>query len=116
VPSPVPPQQGRSNYVDGDRAGAALAFEERVTVLGTRWGLGLGVGLQRILARTERKSAAAANPVMDEFPESVDLSSGKPLADAVGFQSNNPGYPGYASEGWLFTFGASIRTLPGETQ
>jgi hypothetical protein len=52
--------------------------------------------------------------VVDEFPESVDLMTGETLADAVGFQSNNPGYPGYASEGWLFTFGASIRTVSPE--
>jgi hypothetical protein len=114
APSPVPPQQGRTNYVDGDRAGLSATFEERVSFLGQRWGLGLGAGLQRILPRTERKSAAAPNPVVDEFPESVDLMTGETLADAVGFQSNNPGYPGYASEGWLFTFGASIRTVSPE--
>jgi hypothetical protein len=116
TPSPVPPQQGRTNYVDGDRAGVAASWEERVTFLGQRWGLGLGVGVQRVLPRSERKSAAAADPVFDEFPDSVDLATGQPIADAVGFQSNNPGYPGYDSQGWLFTFGTSIRTLPAETK
>lgn len=110
TPSPVPAQEGRSNYVDDDRVGAALTVAYRV-----RWGkrevvLSAGVTGQRLLPRHVRKSPGAADPVVDEFPDSVDATSGAPIAASHGLQTNNPGYPGFSSEGWIWSSTVGVRT------
>jgi len=55
------------------------------------------------------KRADAAHPVLDEFPDSVDLRTNESIAASAGLQTNNPGYPGFSSEGWLMGIGVSAR-------
>lgn len=107
-PSPVPDQVGRTNYVDNDRVGGALTY-------GVTWSLGqveletgLHLQLHRLLRRSVQKSVRATHPVLDEFPDAVDGRTGEPIADSAGLQTNNPGYPGFSSEGWLFGGGVSL--------
>ena len=39
---------------------------------------------------------------MDEVPDdAVDGQLGDPIAGRDGLQTNNPGFPGFGSEGWL---------------
>jgi hypothetical protein len=45
---------------------------------------------------------------VDEFPSSIDGRTGVPIPQSAGLQTNNPGYPGFSSEGWLFGAGVSI--------
>lgn len=111
APSPVPPQNGRTNYVDNDRAGGALGYAGRFTIAGLALEAGAQVQLHRLLPRSETKSSAARHPVLDEFPDSVDARTGAPIAESAGLQTNNPGYPGYRSDGWLWTAGLSLSML-----
>jgi hypothetical protein len=115
-PSPVPLQTGRTSYVDNDRlgfdGGADWAFE--------LWGTSLRVGaqlqVQRLLPRYQTKLTPPTSPdgfdhypalVADEVPDSAILD-GQPLAGAQGLQTNNPGWPGFGSEGWLLGGGLNL--------
>ena len=65
---------------------------------------------QLLLTREVQKRADAANPVLDEVPdEAVDRVTGMPLEGAAGLQTNNPGYPGFSSGGWLAGAGFALR-------
>lgn len=110
TPSPVPDQTGRSNYVDNARLGANLSFETPVTLLGADFGVAAFLHGQLLLTREVQKRADAANPVLDEVPdEAVDRVTGMPLEGAAGLQTNNPGYPGFSSGGWLAGAGFALR-------
>lgn len=110
TPSPVPDQIGRSNYVDNSRLGAGVSFETPVTLLGAGFGVAVFLQGQLFLARAVQKSAAAPSPVFDELPDNaVDLASGDPIEGAAGLQTNNPGYPGFESRGWMAGVGFALR-------
>ncbi|HVU03238.1 MAG TPA: hypothetical protein VHE30_15865 [Polyangiaceae bacterium] len=97
-PSPVPLQTGRTNYVDNDRAGLTLGGEYEVKVLNHRLRFGVGAQAQRLFPRYQAKNDAL---IVDEFPDgSVDRDL-KPIPGSRGLQTNNPGWPGFASEGWI---------------
>jgi hypothetical protein len=108
--TPVPYQDGRSNYVDNDRFGIATGYQYRFTVK-KKYDLSFGVQLQfqHLFANRVVKDAASSNPVVDEFPDSVVTGTDQAVADSAGFQTNNPGWPGYTSSGWLLGAGASFR-------
>jgi hypothetical protein len=108
APTPVPPQTGRTNAVDNDRVAGRLASAWRAPAFGGagsgRLNIGLDLTLHRLLHRHQRKSAGATDPVRDELPDAaVSARSGEPLPGAGGLQTNNPGFPGFASEGWLWS-------------
>jgi hypothetical protein len=42
--------------------------------------------------------------VKDEVPDDGQVG-GEPIAGAAGLQTNNPGWPGFTSQGWITTFG-----------
>jgi long-chain fatty acid transport protein len=118
-PTPVPPQTGRSNYVDNDRLGVAGGFGYEFELWGGHFELGLQLQAQRLLARHVTKFVTPDNPqpnanlpgfgnanypqlVIDEVPDdAVDGQLGDPIAGRDGLQTNNPGFPGFGSEGWL---------------
>jgi long-chain fatty acid transport protein len=110
VPSPVPDQDGRENYVDNDRVGGAAGMTADVTIFGRRYRGSVNLDVQRLLARSVAKRADAEFPVTDEFPDNSVNTSLQPLPESQGFQSNNPGYPGYSSAGWLVGAGLSLET------
>jgi hypothetical protein len=107
TPSPVPEQTGRSNYVDNDRVGTALGWSYGFSMASARFRVGLNGQLQWLLPRSVTKSERAVNPVVDEFPTSVDLQ-GNPLPSSNGLQTNNPGYPGFSSRGVLLAASATL--------
>jgi hypothetical protein len=108
-PSPIPNQDGRSNYVDNDRMGVSLGWRKTVRAWGHRISLGLSAQFQFLVPRSVEKSEDAENPVFDEFPDKVvDVFTGENVTEGEGFQTNNPGYPGYSSRGWLLGFGANV--------
>jgi hypothetical protein len=110
TPSPVPTQAGRENYVDNDRIGVAAGLESHFDLFGVRLRAGLGVQIHRLLETSVVKDPRHANPVRDEFPdEAIDILTGENFPDSLGIQSNNPGYPGYASSGWLLGAGVSLK-------
>lgn len=103
APTPVPEQDGRTNYVDNHRLATQVGWSRTWT--GTRGTLivGLGLQVQRFVHRTNRKQANAQNPIRDEFPDAVDVQTGAPILESEGLQTNNPGFPAFESEGWLYS-------------
>lgn len=99
VPSPVPEQVGRSNYVDNDRFGVTAGGD--VTL---RLPAGLRPGLQffadRLVPRSNRKDDAR---IVDELPDNaVTGGTHDPVPGARGLQTNNPGWPGFSSGGFIW--------------
>ena len=109
--SPVPEQNGRTNYVDNDRIQCALGTEVSIPQVK---GLSVGVHFQAIplVPRSETKTVFAPNGVIedtlgiiDEFPDSRDNKTDEYIEESAGLQTNNPGYPGYRSKGWFGSVG-----------
>ena len=111
-PSPVPDQTGRSNYVDNPRAAASGGIE-------WRWGrlrAGLQAQVHRLWPRQTTKLPVPVSSdgvdrtphlVTDEVPDDA-VVAGQPLPGREGLQTNNPGWPGFTSEGWLFGAGLTV--------
>jgi hypothetical protein len=72
VPTLVPLQTGRNNYVDNDRISTAAGFDYDFKAFDSR---------------------------------------GRPIPSAAGLQTNNPGWPGFASSGMLFGGGVNLALL-----
>ncbi len=117
VQSPIPEQTGRENYVDNHRliwaGGWTEYFEfEKFTLAG-----GVHGQLQWLIPRSHHKDlsrSAAEGGVVDEYPdELIDYSDPerRPIAEAQGFQTNNPGFPGFRSSGFLIGTGLFIKVL-----
>jgi len=112
-PSPVPDQTGRTNYVDNDKLGAAAGFDYAFKFLGGKLRAGLQMQVHRLLPRQTHKLAAYSTGmtrphlVIDEVPDDatagIDPVTGvaRPLAGREGLQTNNPGWPGFFSAGWI---------------
>jgi long-chain fatty acid transport protein len=100
VPSPVPEQVGRSNYVDNDRVGAFLGGDFDVKFGSTHLRPGVQFFGDRLIYRYNKKDNSL---ITDELPDNaVDASTNKPVLGASGLQTNNPGWPGYSSQGWVY--------------
>lgn len=108
APSPVPDQVGRTNYVDNDRLGSALTYAVAWSLGDVNLETGLHLQAHRLIERSVTKSPRATNPIIDEFPSSIDGRTGVPIPQSAGLQTNNPGYPGFSSEGWIFGAGVSV--------
>ena len=109
-PSPVPAQEGRTNYVDGDRGSLSLGTSYHFTLLDQHASVGLQAQLHRVFPqRVHKQDESAADGVRDEVPDDAvgGLPRG-PIAGRAGLQTNNPGYPGFASEGFVYGGGASF--------
>jgi long-chain fatty acid transport protein len=109
VPTPVPLQRGRTNYVDNDRVSGSLGADYRFSLWGTDMTLGGQVQLHRLVPRHQAKLPTPTRPdgatiaperVKDELPDDAQ-KSGEPVEGAEGLQTNNPGWPGFASGGWI---------------
>jgi long-chain fatty acid transport protein len=100
-PSPVPEQVARSNYVDNDRVGLALGVDAKIPVAGSFVRPGLQLGATRLVPRQNTKDASR---LVDELPDDAVFESTRdPVPGAQGLQTNNPGYPGFRSAGYLWT-------------
>jgi hypothetical protein len=110
VPSPVPDQTGRTNYVDNSRLVASAGVEGAVTFFGRELEAGVTLFGSYFLPREVTKDSNATNPVLDEYPNtSIDISTGQQAAGTAGLQTNNPGYPGWRSTGYMLGAGATFR-------
>ncbi len=118
TPTPVPEQSGRTNYVDNHRLSFGAGFVRNWKLGDYSFDTGLSLQCHYLIDRTQKKAtgiaATATDPktgtgrsgkVVDEFPESVSDYDGSHLAESDGFQTNNPGYPGYKSGGVLIGAG-----------
>ena len=109
TPTPVPLQRGRTNYVDNDRISGTLGGEYSVPVMGTNIRFGLQAQVHHLLWRHQQKYDTPTRPdgqvvdperVRDELPDDAQIS-GEPVPSAPGLQTNNPGWPGFSSGGWM---------------
>lgn len=115
-PSPVPPQTGRSNYVDNDRAGLALGVDRKVRLWDSRFRVGLDLLGQVLFDRHVTKfivpdggtSEEYPDFVRDEVPDDAIDVLGQPVPVREGLQTNNPGFPGFASKGYVGGVGVHL--------
>jgi hypothetical protein len=112
--SPVPAQRGRTNYVDNDRLGLSALLQRELTLGELSLQLGAGLQFHHLIDRSQRKrvpEAGADDPdrVRDEVPDDAvqKLDIEEPVQPRQGLQTNNPGFPGFESGGYLL--GASLR-------
>lgn len=104
-PSPVPPQTGRSNYVDSDRLGFAGGAQHTTTRWGSRFRIGLAAMAFHLVDRHVTKYPEY---IRDEVPDdSIDVL-GSPVPGREGLQTNNPGFPGFGVTGWLIGAGVHV--------
>jgi len=107
IPSPVPEQTGRTNYVDNNRVEITTGATFKLP-----WVDGLSVDLHAqfltLIPRSNTKDTDASNPLIDEFPAARDIKSDEPLASSEGLQTNNPGFPGYESSGLVASIGLGL--------
>jgi hypothetical protein len=62
------------------------------------------------IPRDVTKRPDSANPVVDEFPDNaIDVRTNQPATGTAGLQTNNPGYPGFSSRGYMVGAGVSLR-------
>jgi len=105
VPSPVGRQDGRTNYVDNDRVEATTGFSFYLP-----WVEDLSIDVHAqflvLLARDQGKSKNS--DIVDEFPDARDIKTDQPLESSLGLQTNNPGWPGYHSEGFITSLGLGV--------
>lgn len=109
APSPVPEQTGRTNYVDNHRVSGALSFEYGFEAWDTAVKVGAQIQAHILLGRYHQKLRTPTRPdgeviapelVKDELPDDA-LVGGQPVEGAQGLQTNNPGWPGFGSIGWV---------------
>jgi long-chain fatty acid transport protein len=119
-PTPVPPQTGRTNYVDNDRVGMDAGVDYAFSVLGTRLRIGTALQAHRLIARHQTKLPTPTSAdgldhtpalVTDEVPDDSTLN-GQPLAGSQGLQTNNPGWPGFGSQGWVVGGSIYLSVVP----
>jgi len=109
TPTAVPLQRGRTNYVDNDRASGSLGAQYAFTLFDSAMSVGAQMQVHRLVPRHQAKFPTRTRPdgavlapelVKDEIPDDAQ-KSGEAVAGAEGLQTNNPGWPGFASGGWI---------------
>ena len=122
VPSPVPAQTGRTNYVDNDRLGFTAGTNIELPISGTRARLRFGLQaqlhflLERYQAKLDPTSERYAGKfypglVADEWRDDAVNNRGEVIAAASGLQTNNPGWPGFGSRGTIWGAGINVALL-----
>jgi long-chain fatty acid transport protein len=108
MPSSVPEQSGRTNYVDNDQIALDVGYAR--VFHSDDYDLKVGVGCQtyRLIDRQHWKNKSADTPIIDELPDSVSIRSGEPISGSSGLQTNNPGFPGFNSAGYGILWGLSF--------
>jgi long-chain fatty acid transport protein len=107
APSPVPDQTGRTNYVDNARIMSSASIEAPVRLLGRDVEAGFYLFGTYFIPRSVDKDPAA---IVDEYPASaINVSTQLPATDTAGLQTNNPGYPGFDSRGFMLGLGVCLR-------
>ncbi len=114
VPSPVPEQTGRENYIDNDRMSWALGWTEFFKIGKMVFAGGLNFQIQWMMERTTWKDLNRKEQdggLIDEFPDTTLDANGDPFVTAKGLQTNNPGFPGFKSGGVILGSGISFTLL-----
>ena len=100
TPSPVPEQIGESNYVDNDKVGLMTGADVMLKLGPTRLRPGVQLFVNRLIYRHNTKDDAL---MTDQVPDdAIYGSTHDPVLGAKGLQTNNPGWPGFSSQGWIW--------------
>ncbi len=119
-PTPVPLQTGRTNYVDNDRVGVDGGIDYKFSLLDTWFHVGANLEGHRLIERYQSKLPTPTFPdgqnhtpalVADEVPDD-GVVNGQPIPGRQGLQTNNPGWPGFGSEGWIVGGGVYLSVAP----
>ena len=119
-PTPVPLQTGRSNYVDNDRLGTGAGVDYAFSCLHTAMRVGVQAQAYWLIPRYQNKLPTPPEPdgldhypalVADEVPDDAQVA-GQPLAGTQGLQTNNPGWPGFGSQGLILSGGVFLTVMP----
>ena len=108
LPSPVTKQDGRTNYVDNNKvelASGATFYIPKVE------GLSIDIHAQFVILveRHQWKSMNAKSAIIDEFPTSrYEGTEDSIIPESRRLQTNNPGFPGYSSEGFIGSAGLGL--------
>lgn len=120
-PTPVPPQTGRTNYVDNDRYAFAASFTYKLPIA-EKMQLRLGfTGQLHILRERSQTKLDPKAPqfagnsysqlVQDEWIDGAVNNREEVIEESNGLQTNNPGWPGFSSEGMILGGGVSVSLL-----
>jgi long-chain fatty acid transport protein len=108
-PTPVPAQTGPTNYVDNHRIGSILGAEAEFELAGTPFRAGAHFQFHRLIPRSVTKNPAE---MLDAVPDDAVYLDGSPVGPgAEGLQTNNPGFPGFSSGGWIVGAGVNLSVL-----
>jgi hypothetical protein len=118
-PTPVPLQTGRTNYVDNNRIGFGGGVDYRFSMFHTAMRVGVQAQAYWLVPRHQTKLPTPPEPdgvdhypalVVDEVPDTAQVG-GMPIAGSQGLQTNNPGWPGFGSSGYVLTGGLYLTVL-----
>lgn len=118
VPTPVPDQTGRTNYVDNSRLVASVGAGHELTIRDRPFEASWHIRFQHLLTRDTDKDQREDYPdctpgetaLCDEVPDDLeDPDTGQPYDEAQGLQTGNPGFPGFVSGGWVGSVGLEVR-------
>ena len=107
-PDPVPLQTGRSNFVYNTRIVSGLGLSIPLKFLNKNLDLNLYSQVQFLPLKKNIKDPDA---ILDEFPDSRNKKTEIYVEESKGLQTNNPGYPGFSSEGFIGILGFSVNYL-----
>jgi hypothetical protein len=121
APSPVPAQTGRTNYVDNDRYAFAGSVNYKIP-LGAKSALNVGIqGQVHILPERKQTKFDPKSPpyagqsfsqlVQDEWVDGAVNNREEVFQESFGLQTNNPGWPGFSSQGMIFGGGLNVSLL-----
>jgi hypothetical protein len=119
-PTPVPDQTGRTNYVDNDRIGGSAGIDYAFSLWHSRLHVGAQAEVFELVPRHQTKLPTPTSPdginhtpalVADEVPDDSQVA-GLPLAGSQGLQTNNPGWPGFGSSGYVLGAGIYVSVAP----
>ena len=117
-PSPVPPQTGRTNYVDNDRMRLSLGTGHPFKLFGEDVTVAWAFQLQHMIPLDTNKAPLDSYPncvegetrLCDEIPDdTTNPETGDPVPEYQGLQTGNPGFPGFGSSGQLYAVSLDIQ-------
>jgi long-subunit fatty acid transport protein len=118
-PTPVPPQTGRTNYVDNDLLSLTAGHRFAFRLWDRQFRADVGLQCWSMFEQTIHKdpSRKCMNPdcseyyypIPDEFADHARTLIGQqPMPEAAGLQTNNPGFPGYTVGGFSLIGSATL--------
>jgi hypothetical protein len=121
-PTPVPLQTGRTNYVDNEAVGLAGGASYDFPI--DDWGVRIQLGVHALTHFLRQRQQTKIDPtipqladrrysqlVVDEWSDRAVDSRPQTIGAAQGLQTNNPGWPGFGSSGFLWGAGATAAVL-----